>query len=71
MTRIGVVQLPRFGAITLYRYSSDYHGERLYGQITAAPLGLSVELHCKTASDLAEYRPALEELLQSVELHGI
>jgi hypothetical protein len=71
MVSVGVVEHPHFGAINLYRYSSDYWGERLYGEITAAPLGFSVELHCSTASAVAEYRPALEELLQSVELHGI
>jgi hypothetical protein len=71
MAHVGVVEHPQFGAINLYRYSSEYWGKRLYGEITAAPLGLSVELECKTAAAVAEYRPALEALLRSVELRGI
>ena len=71
MASVGVIQHPQFGPINLYRYSSGYWGERLYGEITATPLGFSVELHCKTASALTEYRPALEAVLRSVQLHGI
>ena len=70
MARGGVVEHPQLGAINLYRFSSAYWGERLYAEITAAPLSLSVELRCETASDLMEYRPALEVLLESVELRG-
>ncbi|MGB8476845.1 MAG: hypothetical protein WCE61_22425 [Candidatus Acidiferrum sp.] len=68
---VGVIQHPQFGPINLYRYSSDNWGERLYGEITAAPLGFSAELHCRGASALTEYRPALEAVLRSVQLHGI
>jgi hypothetical protein len=71
MASMGVVEHPQFGPINLYRYFSEYWGEHLYGEITAAPLGLSVELHCKTANALTEYRPAMETLLRSVQLQGV
>lgn len=70
MREVGVVRHPQLGPITLFRFYSDYWGERLYATITAAPLGVSVEMTCRRPNDLAKYRPVFEALLRGVHLHG-
>ena len=70
MRRVGVVNHPEFGPIHLFHFYSDYWGERLYATITAAPLGVSVELTCRRAGDLKKYRPGFEAVLRTVQVRG-
>ena len=70
MRRVGVVHHREFGPVHLFHYYSDYWGERLRAKITAAPLGVSVELTCRRAGDLKKYRPDFEALLRTVRMRG-
>ena len=70
MRRAGVVNHREFGPIHLFHLYSDYWGERLYATITAAPLGVSVELTCRRTDDLKKYRPGFEWLLRTVKVRG-
>ena len=70
MRRAGVVHHREFGPIYLFHFHSDYWGERLYATITAAPLGVSVELTCRRAGDLKKYRSGFEAVLRTVQVRG-
>ena len=70
MRRVGVVNHREFGPIHLFYFYSAYLGERLYATITAAPLGVSVELTCRRAGDFKRYRPGFEAVLRTVQVRG-
>jgi len=70
MERVGDVENMQFGRISTFHFYSAYIGERWNANLIAAPLGLSVELHCKTSTELEECRPAFEALLRSVRVNG-
>lgn len=68
MSKIGSITSPIYGAVSQYRYFSDYFGDHLISFIVTDGGYVTVELWTKTAEEREIYTKPFQEIVQSLSV---